>query len=364
MAKKKEKVKVNENLLKIKYKTFENRVFIRSAICALSFILALVCIIFSFKVNVDTNLRYYQKSNVDYKVNLKPNEFYAERSLGKNMQYIASLIDNIDATFNYNFSTSDKLNYRYSYDVTADVQIKDSSSGNVILSKKENILNTKTESKQDSDQFILKQNIKIDYERYNGIAKRFKSQYALSADSNLVVSMNIKVMDENGNTYENLSANNKMSIVIPLSTQTINIKLDYKEINNSDTIIAHTDFEIANKPLFTAGVVFGFVFLISLVLLFKFISVLFKKKTKYDKALAKILREYDRIIVETRTTYTTSEQDIIDVKSFNEILDARDNLEKPILFKEVHKGAKAEFLVKNSYEVYRYVLKAVDLEEN
>ena len=81
--------------------------------------------------------------------------------------------------------------------------------------------------------------------------------------------------------------------------------------------------------------------------------------------LSKILREYDRIIVEAKNNIIISpEQNIIDVKSFEELLDARDNLEKPIIFKEIHKGQKCEFVVKNSYEVYRYILKLTDLENS
>ena len=33
-------------------------------------------------------------------------------------------------------------------------------------------------------------------------------------------------------------------------------------------------------------------------------------------------------------------------------------------FKEIHKGQKCEFVVKNSYEVYRYILKLTDLENS
>ena len=89
-----------------KYVTFENRVILRAGICVASFIMMIVFIIFSLKFNVDTNLRYYQTSNLDYRVNLKNNEFYTEQSLGQNMQYIASLIDTVDLNFLYNFRVS------------------------------------------------------------------------------------------------------------------------------------------------------------------------------------------------------------------------------------------------------------------
>ena len=88
------------------------------------------------------------------------------------------------------------------------------------------------------------------------------------------------------------------------------------------------------------------------------------KKSLYDVTLSKILREYDRVIVNSKKIVDlNNEKEIIDVNSFTELLDVRDNLEKPIIFSEVHKGQKSVFIVKTSNETYRYVLKLADLEK-
>lgn len=365
--------KKNENISFIKkekftnnkvYLTFEKRLAVKIITVILSFTLFAFLIISSIKINITSNLRYKQSSNLDYRVNLKPNDFYHQKTLGKDMQYIASLIDSINVDFIYNFSTSDTLNYKYTYSINSEVQVLSSDGGNVIFSRKEKLKNDKTISKTDSDNFNIKENVVIDYDKYNNMIKSFKSQYGISADSNLVVTLAVKVMDEEGNELKKLSANNSMNIIIPLTEQMISIKMDYKEINNSDTFETYTDYKINNKVLFGTGVLFALGFLVSLFDLFRFLGKLTKKKTAYDKALAKILREFDRIIVESKKNIIIDEsQVVIDVKSFNELLDARDNLEKPILFKEIHKRQKSEFIVKNSYEVYRYVLKAIDLEK-
>ena len=81
----------------------------------------------------------------------------------------------------------------------------------------------------------------------------------------------------------------------------------------------------------------------------------------YDLTLAKILREYDRVIVNSKKI-VNMDGEVIDVKSFNELLDVRDNIEKPIIFSEIHKGLKSVFIVKTSNETYRYILKLADLE--
>ena len=45
-------------------------------------------------------ISYTEKSNVEYNVCLKNNDFYEEKCLPKNMKYVASLIDNIQVEFN------------------------------------------------------------------------------------------------------------------------------------------------------------------------------------------------------------------------------------------------------------------------
>ena len=101
------------------------------------------------------------------------------------------------------------------------------------------------------------------------------------------------------------------------------------------------------------------IFVLKLVLFYKKTSV---KKTVYDVELSKILREYDRVIVNSKNVVDLNDE-VIDVKTFDELLDVRDNLEKPIIFYELHKGQKSVFIVKTSTITYRYVLKLVDLEE-
>ena len=53
---------------------------------------------------------------------------------------------------------------------------------------------------------------------------------------------------------------------------------------------------------------------------------------------------------------------IIDCYSFSELLDAQDTLKKPILYSEIVKNQKCEFVIVDDKNAFRYVLKAVDLE--
>ena len=86
-----------------------------------------------------------------------------------------------------------------------------------------------------------------------------------------------------------------------------------------------------------------------------------RKKNKYQDKLNEIFREYDRLIVIARDGYVSNiKKKIIKVNTFEELLDARDILEKPIIFSKIN-DIKCEFIVEDDDKLYKYVLKEVDL---
>ena len=79
-------------------------------------------------------------------------------------------------------------------------------------------------------------------------------------------------------------------------------------------------------------------------------------KQEYIKKLEKILKEYDRAIVTVTKKPDTTKKSINNVPSFEELLDARENLEKPILFYQNRSGSKSTFIIINDKEAYVYTL--------
>ena len=345
------------------YLDYKTRLIINISGVVLFVSLFLIFLITSISINEKGNINYKQASNLDYKVYLKPNNYYSEKYLDKNMQYIASLIDNVDVNFNYNFRANEEINYKYTYYVKSEVRVANSDdSTKVIYSKSDRVTEPVTLSKENSLGFDINQNIKVDYNKYNDQIKSFKSSYLINADSNLILSLCVGVEDQKGNKIKDINTNEVMSLNIPLTQQMINISMNYKETNNSNNAKIYKDFNISNKVLFAFSILSLIGTLIYIVLLVMFLRKTSTKKTIYDITLSKILREYDRVIVNSRKPIAITGE-IIELSSFNELLDVRDNLEKPIIFKEIHKGQKSVFVVKNGDETYRYVLKLADLEK-
>lgn len=315
----------------------------------------------SVSLNKNGDITYKQTSNIDYKVYLRENKYYGNDYLDKDMQYIASLIDNINIDFKYDFSINQDINYKYTYYIKSEVKVTDINDPTLnIYTKTEKLTEPNTVVKEGSNNFNIYENVKIDYNKYNDLVKSFKNTYLISADSNLVLTMLVDIEDEKGNKIKN--DNEVMKITIPLTEQTINIKMDYEEVNNSLNAKVYRHFSIDHKVLFLLSIFFLIGDIIYISLLVMFLNKTKTKKTIYDITLSKILREYDRVIVNSKKPIVV-DGEIIELSSFSELLDVRDNLEKPIIFKEIHKGLKSVFIIRNANETYRYILKLSDLEK-
>ena len=73
--------------------------------------------------------------------------------------------------------------------------------------------------------------------------------------------------------------------------------------------------------------------------------------------LKKILRQYDRLIVNVNTTPTFKKNNTIEVNSFNELLDAKDNIHNVIFYYEETPHKKCYFYIQCNDNFIVYTLK-------
>lgn len=332
----------------------------------LFFIIALGLFVFFFingiRFKVNYKLDYDIKSDVNYQVNLKENDYYKEKYLKEDMQYITDLIDNIDINLNYKMNTSEESNYNYNYNIKADIIITDRNDANKVLYKDTEVLKDDVVVKdfKNKNAYVL-ENLKIDYSKYNKLVNSFKSKYTLSASSNLIITMHVDTIINNDNVDKDIIDSEDLTVTIPLSEQTINILKDYNKEGKSGEISKYSYVKIVNNFYAIISILALLLTVIALIILFNFIKKFYRSNSLYSKKLHKIMKEYDRIIVTLSKMPNLDEYKIIEVESFEELLDAKQNLDKPILHIEIHKNQKSCFLILSGNEAYRYILKEVDL---
>lgn len=309
-------------------------------------------------------LTYSEKNNVDYKVYLKDNDYFTEEYLPENNQYIASLIDYIDMDFTYDYVASKKIDADYNYKIIATITAQykvDTNNSKKVWEKKYTLTDSKKLKIIDEKEFRIKENVKIDFQKYNSIINNFKKDYMLSVTSNLKVAMYVEVDGKYVPADKVFNTNSDIAINIPLSEQTLDIEPAYQEfINKSvksevekDTFNNYAIFVIALSTFIASAIVLG--------LQFKKVLKNGQKQNKYVKDLKKILHDFGDIIVEVKSMPELDITKSIEVMNFNELVDAQLETKSPIIFVEIIKDEIGKFVLIDNELSYYYILKG---EEN
>ena len=345
-----------------KYFSYEDRIIKYSFMFVLFFLVGSFLIFKSININGEEYINYTETSNLDYKVYLKKNDFYEEKFLGKDMLYVASLIDNIDIDFLYNFNISEQVDLNFKYNISGVLSIMDAEGKKTYLTKSYELLPEKTFSLKGTQDHTITENIKVDYDGYNKLASSFKSTYGLDTTSKLQVFLNIDKTSSNENIKDLEKADN-MLIEIPLSQKSVSISMDYKDINRNSKLVKSSSVSIKNMIMTIIGVVVLLISVFALYNVIKLLGLLGTKKSKYDKYINRLMRQYDRLIVVHYTCPDLSNYNVVKIKEFNELLDMRDNLKVPIMYYNVTDHQKSYFYIINNNDLYLLVLKSVDFEK-
>ena len=312
-------------------------------------------------------INYSDSSDLDYKVYLKKNPYFDTKYLGKDKQYISSIIDYVDADFTYNFSSEDDIDIDYEYYILATLNVTNTD-GKVIYDKKEYLQSSKKVTAENKS-LSIKENVKVNYDKYNKMAKDFIDEYGLTANASLVVSLMVDVRGKNSRFDKAISDNGVIALNIPLTTKTVDISMDYELSNNKNATLQQREAIITNKTLFVGGIVFIIMDIIAIIGIVLYIIYTRDEKENYRVTLNKILRDNERYISETVITervedmLKTRSLRIEVVKSFNALMDIRDSLNKPILYHEEKLGEEAVFYIISENIGYIYVMNVEDFKK-
>ena len=319
----------------------------------LFFISLTICLLFASKTIVRKQalpINYSQKGNIAYKVYLNKNDFYTEDYLDMNKSYVASLIKYIDIDFKYDFNINSLTTMDFNYKVIGELVIENSKGNGRYLEKEYTLLDTKVGKLIQDKSKTITENIKIDYAYYNQLANSFRSTFGVDTNSYLNVYLLVAPKTDKNLNYV-IDETNKVSLKIPLSEKAIEINLDATSQNVNKQIIPSKEVQFNLFFLIMELVCF----IPTCILLIKMISkilIAFDVFTPYDNYVRKKLKEYDRLIVETNSPLYTKGLNVIEIGSFTELLDARDNLNLPILYLNTIPHQEGIFYISNNNDIY------------
>jgi len=307
---------------------------------------------------------YNYKSDMNYRVYLKKNNFFTAPYMGMNKQYITSIIDHIEVDAKYDFDSSEVLNYEYSYSImaTARGMAEDSGGKKVDVWSKEYPLSEVQSNSGTGDKFSIVKTINLDYNYYNQVLTDFRNQFGLSVDARVDLVFSVKVSGGlNGSTEKTLDEKKDMTLQFPLLVQTLRVNADYVN-SGGDTIYTKLDnTKQINVALLGISVV---LFAVSLSIFIQLVKSLLKvtRKSEYIIALNKIMKDYGDIIAETHNMPDLGSYDVVNIKNFADMVDIEEELHSPIIYFEIEENSKCAFLIINEKTAYRFVLKETDFD--
>ena len=340
------------------------------SILCLIFIIFIISLAFAL-VYINKNKNYYinydEKSLIDYNVFLKDNDFFENNYLGSDNQYIASLINYINANFKYNlkFEESD-VDFNYSYRIDAVINVKEKNSQKSLYNYKETLLEKQQQIANSSNELSIIESLKIEYNDYNDKIKRFINLYGLEEiNSTLSINMYITVDGSCEEFEEDTNNESVMTLTIPLTTKTVGIDISNNLVNSKDNVLVCR----VNNPLIVLLLVISVILLIVdiiiVIKLIKYIENTRSADSKYERELKKILYNYHSYIQEMNNAFDLTGYKLIDIKNFNDMLEIRDTENKPILMTSSKEKKITYFIIPtNTNLLYVYRLRVSDMEIN
>lgn len=337
--------------------------YIVYGILAITF--AAMAIAFSSKTTDDKivdKLDYQERGSVNYKVYYKENNFYTEPYIGPDKTYIAQYIDNIDVDFTYLVNYTENLNGTYDYYVKARlVAYTPGDETDDLWTKEYKMSDVETVEFKDTSGYNITKNIKINFQEFKEEYENYRASSMISSNAKLVVELVVN----NHSKYKyadeiDFQANSKLEI--PLSDSTFQITKSSTATGETKTIEKKEKNEKGVYILIVKVILWVMVVITggSLISLYRSDT---KRVSAYERTLKKILTTYDSIIVNVKKLPSLSNLSVVDVTSFEELVDAQNEVRLPINFKEDKKKKSAKFVLVRNNLAWVYTLKEGDLSE-
>ena len=319
----------------------------------------------SFSKNEDVEMAYEVNGKIDYNVSLLPGNPFESGNLSAVNTYIADYIDDVSTDFYFDYEVGKKSNIEYTYRVNAIMELRSDKDGAVLSRKEDTLIPDITNEVKDTKELSLKQNVNLDYNHYNTLAKEFASsvyqEHGINISGNLYLEMHLNVVTDNVDFDNTIEKEKVIKVEIPLlSTQVKAFMVD--SINEKDVYTEHETAELVSKSSLFVAISLWIVDIIFLLLVCSFIMKSTPKKSNYMRIRNNLLKEHDSVIVNSKNDPDFRGYNVINCANFEELVDAQRVLGKPIIYNELVKNQKCMFIIINDKDVYRYVLKEADIE--
>ncbi len=321
-----------------KIRKMKIRLAIKVALCVVMSVLSIVLFILQFNESknyktVENKVKLYDytlSSDIKYNVKLKDNNIFDTNILAQDGTYISSLVDNIELNITNNIESSEIAKISCKYNVIAILKgnISEENEIKTLWSKyfklKENVEVFGLSSKK-----VIEENIDVDYDLYNNIAKEINETIKVPTQNLIEIMMDIELNIETKHGLVKEKMNPTITIPVNNSFFTItssNIDEKIGDISKTESIIIEPNFTRINIYRFLIGIS---IIIIVLIIIF---TTNPSENDIYRREIKTVFKNYSKLLVGVSVSNTFDFENIYHVKSIEDLIKISDELEKPILY--------------------------------
>ena len=323
-------------------------------------------VIFNAKIENEmiANLEYTENAYSDYRVYYTENPFYVEPFIEAGKTYVRDYTNKISTDFSYDVNYTDELNVlEYDYYVRAKLIVFTPGHEDEDLWTREyKLSDVETVNIKNDTNYSLRKTIDIDYQKYREDFDNYRRNAGVQADAKLIVEMIINNHGEYPN-LDNFDFSSTIKMEMPLNDATFKIKTSTSVNDDAHKIVKFSEDDHEKVYMNIIAILLWIIALFVAIVLIVVIRNNKNKLTYYEKVLRKILVTYDSIIVNVEKIPSLVGLSVVDVTTFDELVDAQNEVRLPINFKEDKKKRIAKFVLFSNNLAWVYTLKEGVMED-
>ena len=315
--------------------------------------MALVSFLVYNRMNRTQYIEYTESGRVDYTVQYADNEFFPDEWLDKDQSYISALVKGMNADFDYKLNTSSsEMKFDYKYSVSAKMLIASKDKGTPYYVIEEVLVPEKSGKIENRDYLSVKESVAIDFEKYDDIARSFVGTYGLesAASCTLIVTLNVKSECANNGFSQKNNVVYSTALNVPLATDTFNVHRTSGSTEGEVKTLEYVGG--ANREFFlTLSTGSGLVAILMLLVLLAFLQITKNEDVTYAAKIRKILRSYGSFIQRMDGEFDCDGYQIVNIKTFTEMLGIRDTIQSPVLMSENKDETMTRFFIPTNTKI-------------
>ncbi|MEN6462468.1 MAG: DUF5305 family protein [Syntrophomonas sp.] len=306
-----------------------------------------------------------QQASLDYRVFIAPNNFFPQPIIASGQAYITSLTQYIETTLNYSFYGDTPVNISGQYQVDANLTgyiLKEKPNSEEMERERVKVwekpwaLLPPTPFTVQNSKLEIKQVIPVDIKAFSDFADQVSKELKFAADA-VELTVNYNILGGASTPQGEIKEPVKVVMVIPVDSSfyTVGGMLTDKKEKSIDTtqMVAVPGVKTTRVGYAIAT---GLLAVLLLLVIFKTSALI---EDPEEKKLRRIIKKHgDRVVSGFNWVPAISDQNIIFLDNFDDLLKVADEVEQPILYDSTNELIHS-FYVINEPIIYKYSLEII-----